>query len=128
MKKYDHTWLIAEWQRMGRPKVQYATGINRDFWVDEEDPDFNDNLQWRIKCKPSINWEHVHPSIVAMATECGVTYLFRTAPVLHNEYRCWDQDGCWDGDYYCGVEPFASFTPGTCEWRDSLVMRPVVGE
>lgn len=123
MKTYDHTWLIGEWERMGRPEVEHCSP-NHGTWHLDIYPKFHDDMQYRIKCKPFINWEHVYADISWMATECGVTYLFRGEPILHGEYRCWDLDGCWDGDYYCGVEPFASFTPGTCAWQDSLVLRP----
>lgn len=119
MKKYDHTWLIAEWERMGRPEIERYSPT-RDRW--ETEPHFMDRFQYRIKSKPSIDWDHVHADITAMASDYyGDSYLYYRAP---KEFV---------RDKWCGAsngfpEIFASFTPGTCNWKDSLVMRPVFVE
>jgi hypothetical protein len=73
--------------------------------------------------KPSIDWNHVHPDYVAMATDdAGDTYLYKKHPEA--DTRTW---------YAAHSEPvpaeaFASFVLGTCDWKDSLVLRPTKEE
>ena len=69
--------------------------------------------------KPSINWEHVRGEYKFLAQdEDGSAWLYCEKPEL-------DIDG-WDvtqGE--CStVYSYASYTPGTCDWKDSLVARP----
>lgn len=123
MKKYDHTWLIAEWQRMGRPDVEYLSP-NLYEWHTDTDPVFYDDVQYRIKSKPWINWEHVSEKFNALAVdEQGAARFYSSRPVLSVE------NSIWLTPHYgssMSVSAFASFTPGTCAWQDSLVMRHVV--
>ena len=69
--------------------------------------------------KPSLNWDHLRPDLVAIARdENGAGYGYPGVPVM--------DEAEWlatDGDAWC-VYALASYTPGTCDWRDSLVMRP----
>ena len=69
--------------------------------------------------KPSIDWSHVSEDFQYLATdEDGSHHLFAEKPepiVLE-----WAADAL-----YIHAEHFASFTPGTCDWQDSLVKRPV---
>jgi hypothetical protein len=67
MKKYDHTWLVAEWERMGRPEVQILIKAFKSAWMDDEDPDFYPMFQYRIKSKPWIDWGHVRDDFVMVA-------------------------------------------------------------
>ena len=125
MKKYNHDWLIAEWERMGRPEVEYLS-LNLYEWHTDTDPVFYDNVQYRIKCKPWINWDHVSDDIVGMATDAnGCSHLFCENPVLigSSTYTSY-----WDVFHTISLSVYShkSFTPGTCDWKDSLVMRPVV--
>ena len=68
--------------------------------------------------KPSIDWSHVSEDFQYLAMdEGGLHHLFSEKPepvVLE-----WAANG-----RYIHAEYFASFTPGTCDWRDSLVKRP----
>lgn len=88
--------------------------------VQADEPIYFDD-ECRVRpTKPSIDWSHVAPEYVAMATQSGgTTFLHKTIPTSE--------------DYGWNVEPFripafaaafASFRPGTCDWRDSLVLRP----
>ena len=117
MAEYDHTWLREEWERMGRPDRQCsADGIIWNDWANS----WRHDIQYRIKCKPYINWDHVHKDINAlvMFPRCSVG-LYVAIP----EQR----SGGWiGGGYMTEASNFASFIPGTCRWQDSLVMRPVV--
>lgn len=68
--------------------------------------------------KPSINWDHVAPEFVAMATNGHrTTLLFCGVPEKMGEF--WISEAGSDAVY-----AFASFVPGTCDWRESLVIRP----
>ena len=68
--------------------------------------------------KPSIDWSHVSEDFQWLAMdEGGLHHLFAEKPepvVLE-----WAADAL-----YIKAEHFASFTPGTCSWCDSLVKRP----
>ena len=68
--------------------------------------------------KPSIDWSHVSEDFQWLAMDSGgLHHLFAEKPepiveewATHARY------------IYAGH--FASFTPGTCDWQDSLVKRP----
>ena len=121
MKKYDHTWLIEEWERMGRPEIERYSNSWKQ-WNMDEDPKFIVYFQYRIKSKPWIDWDHVSDDILAMATDDDRdSGLFHGEPVKSSGW--WHRDG--EG-FIVNPNIFASFTPGTCGWKDSLVMRPVV--
>lgn len=69
--------------------------------------------------QPSINWDHVAKHIVAMATDGDEeTCMHIRVPIETDEWG-------WVGGLICDkAHHFASFVPGTCNWRDSLVIRP----
>jgi hypothetical protein len=120
MKKYNHEWLIAEWKRMGRPEVERYS-VSWEEWNIDEDPKFIVYFQYRIKSKPWINWEHVSESLTWLATRPDGSYLFTAEPSMPSLK--------WESKYTRAsheADNFSSFTQGTCDWRDSLVMRPVV--
>ena len=68
--------------------------------------------------KPSIDWSHVSENFQYLAMdEGGLHHLFAEKPELIT--------GEWTTHaLYLYAEHFTSFTPGTCDWRDSLVKRP----
>ncbi len=68
--------------------------------------------------KPSINWNHVNEDFQYLAMDSGgLHHLFVEEPELG--------EGEWTTyALYILAEHFASFTPGTCNWKDSLVKRP----
>ena len=66
--------------------------------------------------QPSVNWDHLRPDLVAIARdEDGNGYAYAKVPDV--------MDNGWWGEGL-SVSHFASYNPGTCDWRDSLVMRP----
>lgn len=100
--------------------------VDGNVWIFNVDPNFN----WEVsdysiyeepKTKPNINWEHVNKKFKYMATDKnGDTFLYSELPYpSSNNYHWW---------YDCGETTdalyFTSFTPGTCNWKDSLVVRP----
>jgi hypothetical protein len=76
---------------------------------------------YRIKqIKPSINWDHLRPEMVALAQEKhGSLFVYDSIPYISEE------DGIWDTDCECHeVTYLSSAKKGTCDWRESLVIRP----
>ena len=68
--------------------------------------------------KPSIDWNHVGEDYKYLAVdEDGRSWLWVEKPTPFREQWC-------GGGVTANAENFASFTPGTCDWRDSLVKRP----
>ena len=68
--------------------------------------------------KPSIDWDHVSEAFQYLAMDSGgLHHLFveKPEPIAME----WTSHAL-----YILAEHFASFTPGTCNWRDSLVKRP----
>lgn len=67
--------------------------------------------------KPSIDWSHVAPEYKWLAMiRTGEGFLFTCKPRITNS---WQWGGC-DGKLGRACA-FASYRPGTCDWRDSLV-------
>ena len=68
--------------------------------------------------KPSIDWSHVSEDFQYLAMDDGgLHHLFVEEPELG--------EGEWTTyGLYILAEHFASFVPGTCDWKDSLVKRP----
>lgn len=69
--------------------------------------------------KPSIDWSHVHSDFKALARAAdGVGYIYTARP--EPESFSWRNAG----DEVITANYFASYDPGTCDWKDSLVERP----
>ena len=72
----------------------------------------------KVLTKPSIDWSNVSKDFQYLAMdENGKHHLFaeKPEPVILE----------WASDMlYIKADHFASFTPGTCNWSDSLVERP----
>ena len=68
--------------------------------------------------KPSIDWSHVNENFKWLAMDAdGTFYIYTDKPLQGNRH--------WTTNLTCTpAVRFASFTPGTCDWRDSLVKRP----
>ena len=68
--------------------------------------------------KPSIEWSHVSPEYNYLAQdENGEGYLCGKNPYTMNAAWCMESP-------YFRANTFTSYTPGTCDWTDSLVKRP----
>ena len=68
--------------------------------------------------KPSIDWSHVSEDFQWLAMdESGLHHLFAEGP--EPIAVAWTTHAL-----YIYAEHFASFSAGTCHWRDSLVKRP----
>ena len=68
--------------------------------------------------KPSIDWSHVSEDFRYLAMdECGLPHLFVEKPEpIDVEWTTYA--------LFIYAKHFASFIPGTCDWKDSLVERP----
>ena len=68
--------------------------------------------------KPSINWEHVRIEYKFLAQDAdGRAYLFIEKPESDGNYWM-TSEGKWSS-----ANSHVSYTPGTCDWKDSLVAR-----
>ena len=68
--------------------------------------------------KPSIDWSHVSSEY---------NYLVQDSD--GEGYLCGEEPACvesgWGAEaHYICANPFTSYVPGTCDWKDSLVERP----
>jgi len=80
----------------------------------------NNAYRVKIATKPSINWDHVHPDYKWLARDKdGGPFFYTKRPSCGR--------GTWhrpSGSGMNGADTFASYTPGDCDWKDSLVERP----
>ena len=69
--------------------------------------------------KPSINWGHVRGEYKFLAQDAnGDAWLYCEKPELNEDEWAVAQGEC------ATTYSHSSFTPGTCNWKDSLVARP----
>ena len=68
--------------------------------------------------KPSIDWSHVSEDFQYLAMDAdGTFHIYTDKPLQGNRQ--------WTTNLPCTPAiHFASFVPGTCDWKDSLVERP----
>jgi hypothetical protein len=88
-------------------------------------PYFDFHMAYRAKplplTKPSINWDHVSKEWNWLARDQNESmWLFTQKPYI-GEY-CWKAKA---GDNYIKTYMFSSVISGTCDWKDSLVERPM---
>ena len=70
--------------------------------------------------KPSIDWSHVKSEYKWLSVDKdGSAFVYENEPE-HGESNYWYSQ---EGIHY-EVSGLASYTPGTCDWKDSLVKRP----
>lgn len=82
-----------------------------------------DRHDYRIAVtKPFIDWSHVSKRFKWMATDKdGNTYLYVEKPVVNNE--AFFMEGNHMHADFVRANLYASFVPGDCDWKDSLVGR-----
>lgn len=105
--------LFAAW--VDGAKIEYDWGA-----VQTSLPCFQMQYTYRVApTKPSIDWSHVACELKWMATDdSGETWLYDEQPEIFG--KIW----VYNGSHCIEVNALASFTPGTCDWKDSLVQRP----
>ena len=115
----------ASLQSHGGPyEICIPFGAWVDTWVDIGDPRWVPGLVYRVKpqppTKPGIDWSHVAPEYKWLARDASDSaYLYAGLPSVSGYCSEWVAN-C---DAYA-ANGFASYTPGTCDWGDSLVQRP----
>ena len=71
--------------------------------------------------KPSIDWDHVAPKYKYLSEDSGgIAFLYDEEPYVASDASAWYAQG----DEVVEADGFASYTKGTCDWKDSLVKRP----
>ena len=71
--------------------------------------------------KPSIDWDHVAPKYKYLAEDSGGSaFLFEEKPFIASGASAWSVQSVEVVD----AIGFASYTKGTCDWKDSLIKRP----
>lgn len=110
----------------GKPIEYLSTWLNK--WVNTDSPMWDwSSCDYRITVtKPSINWDHVSPEYNWLARDKSDgpdlnCFLYTAKPLLSSWEERW---GILASAKYASAEGFASLDRGTCDWKDSLVMRP----
>jgi len=68
--------------------------------------------------KPSIDWSHVAEGWNWLAVDANsLAYVYEHLPE-------WGESGWMSSGGLTNAPVFASYRPGTCDWRDSLICRP----
>ena len=76
--------------------------------------------------KPSINWAQVKEKYRWLSVdESGAAHVWLREPKL-NGSGYWQMDSFCKMNEYCKVNALLSYSRGTCDWKDSLVERPIV--
>ena len=71
--------------------------------------------------KPAINWDHVHSKFKYLAQDAdGSAWLYAEKPQINPSSH-------WSVvlSNHTKADSHASYDPGTCDWKDSLVERPI---
>lgn len=80
-----------------------------------------ENYQYRVASrKPSVDWSHVADWIWAIArNKDGRSYGYDCEPIFSRNHNCWGAAG-----RMTSMDAVASYDPGTCDWTESLIIRP----
>lgn len=111
--------LMAAW--VDGQKMESATLVNSE-WALCATPSWFSNCRYRVRPAPltpdSIDWSHVAPEWRFMARDRGgLAWLYSNEP--RPEENSWRF-----GRDLTKADAFASYRIGTCDWKDSLVVRP----
>jgi hypothetical protein len=118
MKTDEEKIAVMQAKLAGKP-IERSVIYTADDWVPSGKPAWNWAVyDYRVAVtKPSIDWSVLSEEVVAIATdENGRSWGYRKVPVIEGSH--WSGVGLFRADF------IASFTPGTCDWRDSLIVRP----
>ena len=73
-----------------------------------------------VATKPSINWSHVKDEYKWLSVDAtGSAYVYEDEPERSESDHWYSHKGSLSE-----VNGLASYIPGTCDWKDSLVKRP----
>lgn len=114
-------------------EIEYQEFNNKEpIWKKADTPVwdwFTKNYRIKPKTKPSINWDHINEKWKYLARdENGLTYIFTDEPVQTKSrgVGIWtvNQDLNPNTTYANICNIFASYSPGDCNWKESLIIRP----
>jgi len=118
MKTLEEMIAVMQAKLDGKP-IERCYLYTHGNWVPSNNPSWNwEYFDYRVAVtKPSVDWSVLSKDVVAIATDAdGTHWAYADVPTNDEE--------SWIGDYLFRAEYIASFVPGTCDWRDSLIVRP----
>lgn len=123
MTRHIHADLIIEWAETGC-KIEYFSKFDNEWLKIIGSPTWSLTTKYRkVPVKPSVNWDHVHPDFICMATDDNnKTYSYTNKIAYDEGLGCWGAKGV--NLNYAGVKSHISFKAGNCAPKDSLVIRP----
>lgn len=84
-----------------------------------------DIFDGKLYDKPHASWEHLAEHIVAIArNRNGDVWAFTVEPVIATGGSAWGANGGSKFNISC----LNTTKAGTCDWKESLVLRPTKGE
>lgn len=96
--------------------------IDGEEWFYCREPVFHPSRVYRIASKlktpDAVEWAHVSDDINAIARNSADVGIACGSPPKMTEH------GWVGGNIVCYANVFASYRRGTCDWQDSLVIRP----
>jgi hypothetical protein len=110
-------------------KIEYFDLTNNE-WSCALTPTWAAEYQYReALTPPSINWEHLHEDYVQIAVDRdGEGYGYREVALGTDNEEFFVKQGPNAYLDYVYLGAFTSFTRGTRDWKDSLVLRPSYAE
>jgi len=121
MNKHKHCEVIKAWADGAEIEIRNDRDLK---WSVIGAPQWDPHYEYRVKLtKPSIYWDHVDNKYNYITTDTnGRSYIYTGKPVQNDcHWQCGLQS-----DKYVETDGFASFDRGTCDWKDSLISRPLI--
>lgn len=112
--------LFLHYRRGGAVEHKISSGK----WLSKPSDEslYADSIYRAAVTKPSVDWSQVGAQIVAFArNSSGVAMGCTRVPIIRHLWNRWEASA---GTYPASLWP--SYTPGTCDWKDSLIVRPGV--
>jgi hypothetical protein len=121
MKPRKHAELIKLWADDDSLVIESTSKQAGWEWDEDIKPEWLETMEYRIQpTKPSIDWSHVADEYNWMATDSnGSCHIFTGKP--ESGSTLWKTI---EERKTAPAKIYKSFKAGTCDWKDSLVMRP----
>jgi len=116
----DRSEIFHCWMKSGATLDCYNASLKK--WVKARDDEalYKGVIYRTAQPKPLIDFFHLAPEynfIAEDANGCAHAFTSRPRPLCGK----WELESL--GDSILQISHFASYVPGTCDWRDSLVVR-----
>lgn len=120
----DMTWEeampIYEAFHEGRPLDYYSEPLMDWAQLVRENYTLSRLTAYRVKqTKPSVNWDHLRPEIIAIARSSGGALWGYAADPVCDGRATWS---CDSNEFE--LLALSSIEPGTCHWTESKIYRP----